>query len=585
MSRLTVLHQLMRWVSRYRLFYLAIGFVIFISTLVPVAFADLIKRMINAVYSTSAAQFWNIALLLIAVILGGILIQFVQKSLVQVISNRTTLDLQHTILGQTIGLSLRRFTAWHTGDKMQRLNDSALATQHGINEKIPAVIQQLLTLLFLLIYLSVQSWILMGGAILFAIVFPVISNVVSKNIHTWQMKFNQAKAEQDAQLLDILNGIEVMKGYGLRGLFQGKWRDMLHRTRKLELKVFFWAVFTAYIAVFGDLLGRIYIMAMGAWLIYHNQIEIGVVAAFIISYEQLTRPISAITNTWAQFQEILANGKRMLEIANPNDKQPTVAEHERFDVKGDIQLQHVSFAYQEGEEVLHDVSLTFKQGKMTALVGSSGSGKSTILKLLLGLYEADQGKIVIGSAPLEQAKLHHWRQHTSYVPQNQLVFDGTVLENIQVGSLRASLAEVVEAAKWAGADEFIAALPAKYETKIGEKGERLSGGQRQRIAIARAYLRNPEVLILDEPTSALDAHNEHMIADRLSALMNNRTVIVSAHRLATVKHADRIVVLERGHVVEQGNHEQLMQVNGRYAELVRLGEWIDVDREGERDGQ
>jgi subfamily B ATP-binding cassette protein MsbA len=236
-----------------------------------------------------------------------------------------------------------------------------------------------------------------------------------------------------------------------------------------------------------------------------------------------------------------------------------------------IHFQNVNFHYNpQDEPALKKITLTIPKGKTTAIIGPSGAGKSTLINLICRFYEATAGEIEVDGIPLRDLELSEWRNQIAIVSQDVYVFDASIRYNIAYGRLEATNAEIVEAAKLANADEFIRQLPESYDTRVGNRGLRLSGGQRQRIALARAIVRNPEILILDEATNALDSIAEHLIQDALNTLSQNRTVIVIAHRLATIEHADQIIVLQDGRLVEQGNLERLLNQNQLFAQLYRL---------------
>ena len=316
-------------------------------------------------------------------------------------------------------------------------------------------------------------------------------------------------------------------------------------------------------------------LIIGGFLALDGEIKVATYSVLLFITQRLLWPLTELGDTFDLYQRAMASFNRIFSLKN---EMPEIKngkkEFKKLDEK--ITLDNVTFAYVDNFDVLNNVDLTIKAGQTTAIVGSTGSGKSTLIKLLLRLYEINSGSINFDSANLKDLELSSLREKIGLVSQDVFLFEGTVLENIAYGDLNASESEVWNAAQKSEADEFINKLPQKENTIVGERGQKLSGGQRQRISIARAILKNPEILILDEATSSVDNETEAAIQRSLDILKQDRTVIVIAHRLSTVRNADIIYVLENGVVVESGNHESLLETNGVYAKLwsVQTGEKI-----------
>lgn len=567
--------KMLRWARKYWSSYLAVSAIVLVSSLLPVGWAEAMRRLFEAASELSvdglfATVIWFAGLFVIEQAVHIVKAWFTQR-----LSNRTTHDLQHQLLNGLLAMKLKRFTGMHTGDKLQRLNQSAVAAQEGINQRIPGLIHNGLAVLFLFIYLTALSWKLMAGALAIALLLPMLSNLFSKPIRKWQKLYNEAKANTDAHLLDQLQGAEVVRSFGLRKTFNAAWRGEFDEARRYWLRGDLFRVLTKWFVGLGYWLGEAYILGMGAWMVHQGTLEIGSIAAFLFSYERLLFPLAYMMNTWASVQDAVAHANRVYEVVDPTDRAAaapgvTRGNEENAAFNGDIMLSNVTFTYKD-QLVLDGVSAVLRRGAMTAIVGPSGGGKSTLLKLILGLYPPDSGRIQCGEIDLTGSLLNYWRKHMAYVPQDATLFDATVMENIRVGRLDADDEEVMEAARFANAHPFIDKLPDKYNTRIGERGQRLSGGERQRLALARAYIRKPDILVMDEPTSALDTVNERLMQDALKHIMQDRTVIISAHRLSTVREADCILFIEEGKVQECGTHDELIKLGGRYAALIRAG--------------
>ena len=316
-------------------------------------------------------------------------------------------------------------------------------------------------------------------------------------------------------------------------------------------------------------------LIIGGFLALDGEIKVATYSVLLFITQRLLWPLTELGDTFDLYQRAMASFNRIFSLKNetPDIKNGT-KEFNKLDKN--ITLENVTFAYVDNFDVLNNVDLTINSGQTTAIVGSTGSGKSTLIKLLLRLYEINNGSINFDSTNLKDLELSSLREKIGLVSQDVFLFEGTVLENIDYGELNASESEVWNAAQKSEADEFINKLPQKENTIVGERGQKLSGGQRQRISIARAILKNPEILILDEATSSVDNETEAAIQRSLDILKQDRTVIVIAHRLSTVRNADIIYVLENGNVVESGNHESLLEINGVYAKLwsVQTGEKI-----------
>ncbi|MDD6566561.1 ABC transporter ATP-binding protein [Parafannyhessea umbonata] len=375
----------------------------------------------------------------------------------------------------------------------------------------------------------------------------------------------------NSRVEDSLAGIRVVKGFAAEDVEKDKFRTS--NDAYLDSKVRMYRAMGTYQAGIAALMGALYtvIVCLGGWLIAKGQMQPQDLATFALYITLFTTPIDNILNFTETFQKAIAGFRRFEEVL--------VAEPDILDApgarplsvtRGAISYQGVRFSYDEGPEVLHGLDLTVEPGSTVALVGPSGGGKSTICALLPRFYDVQEGSITIDGQDVRDVTVQSLRQAIGIVQQDVYLFDGTIAENIAYGRPDATAREIREAARKANIEEFVDSLPDGFETTVGERGARLSGGQKQRIAIARVFLKDPQVLILDEATSALDNESERAVQRSLAQLSRGRTTIVIAHRLSTIKGADEIVTIDHGRVAEKGTHDELLARGGTYARYYRM---------------
>ncbi len=375
----------------------------------------------------------------------------------------------------------------------------------------------------------------------------------------------------NSRVEDSLAGIHVVKGFAAEGVEKDKFRTS--NDAYLDSKVRMYRAMGTYQAGIAALMGALYtvIVCLGGWLIARGQMQPQDLATFALYITLFTTPIDNILNFTETFQKAIAGFRRFEEmlVAEPDVKDAPGARPLAV-TRGAISYRGVHFSYDEGPEVLHGLDLTVRPGSTVALVGPSGGGKSTICALLPRFYDVRAGSVLIDGQDVRDVTVRSLRQAIGIVQQDVYLFDGTIAENIAYGRPDATADEIREAAREANIEEFVESLPDGFETMVGERGARLSGGQKQRIAIARVFLKDPQVLILDEATSALDNESERAVQRSLARLSHGRTTIVIAHRLSTIKGADEIVTIDHGRVAEKGTHDELLARGGTYARYYRM---------------
>ncbi|MDJ0623752.1 MAG: ABC transporter transmembrane domain-containing protein [Desulfocapsaceae bacterium] len=461
------------------------------------------------------------------------------------------------LLDQEIGF----FDSQKTGDLMSRINSDATVLQNTLSVNISMILRNLAATVGGLIFLFITSWqltlllfIILPPAALMAARFGGKVRKISQNV---QQSLGAASAIAD----ESLSNIRTVRSFAAEPVETGRFARALDKALAVaRSKIKLVASFTGAISLLGSL-AVILILWLGGRMVIQDELTIGTLSAFILYTMTVAISVSTLGSLWTDFMNATGASARIFQILK---RTPAILnEKGRIlnQVKGEIYLKDVRFAYPTRKEypVFGKLNLRIAEGEAVALVGKSGSGKSTIAALIQRLYEPGDGSIYIDGVDIAELSASWLRRQIGTVSQEPILMSTTIRENIAYGKPEASLQEINEAAELAYASEFIEAFPDKYETLVGERGVQLSGGQKQRIAIARAMLKDPQILILDEATSALDAESEELVRKALHNLMQGRTVIVIAHRLSTVKDTDRVVVLDHGEIVEEGSHSELLQ--------------------------
>jgi ATP-binding cassette subfamily B protein len=429
----------------------------------------------------------------------------------------------------------------------------------------------LLDLLTVFVYVGLMFWYNWKMALLVLVIVPpffLLALIATPFLRRISREIFNSYANESSYLIEVLSGIRTVKSTAVEQTVRWHWEELLQQEIK---KSFSGQVISNRLQIFSNLIESLMTTAMlwfGASLVIQNQLTIGQLVAFNMLLSNVISPFQRLTVLWNQLQEVTIAVERINDVldAEPEEDLQHQVRQTLPPIKGNIRFENVTFRYHPESDinVLENLSFEIKAGQMVALVGRSGSGKTTISKLVLGLYPPSEGKIMIDNHDITTLSLSSLRHQVGVVDQDTFLFGGTIRENISLGHPEASLERVMEAAELAGAHEFIKNLPMGYESQIGESGGMLSGGQRQRIAIARALLGDAKLLVLDEATSHLDAESERIIQNNLSKILQNRTTLIIAHRLSTVRHADLILVLDKGVLIEQGTHDELMAKKGHY---------------------
>lgn len=420
------------------------------------------------------------------------------------------------------------------------------------------------------VYLCTIDWVL--TLIIFACV-PIlvfVATILRKNMREAFMESRKSIAVINSSLESSISGIRVTKAFTNTETETDKFENgnsLFVEARRKAYKVM--ARFHSSTSFITDVFNVIVLIAGGLFL-YSGRINFGDYSTFIVSVNLFISPVMTLISFIEQYQNGVTGFERFIEIMDEKPETDKPDAKPLSEIRGDIRFENVGFAYNDSKEIINDLSLDIKKGQKIAMVGPSGGGKTTLCHLVPRFYEYESGKITIDGIDIKDVTLESLRQNIGIVQQDVFLFDGTIGENIMYGRPDATYEEMIEAAKRANIDEYVNTLPDGYDTQIGERGVKLSGGQKQRLSIARVFLKDPAILILDEATSALDNTTEILIQEALDELCKGRTTLVVAHRLSTVKNADRIVVVSDGEITEEGTHHELMELNGTYAKLYSL---------------
>ncbi|RKF03941.1 ABC-type multidrug transport system fused ATPase/permease subunit [Tenacibaculum lutimaris] len=480
-------------------------------------------------------------------------------------------DIRNDLYKKTIELPISYFSEKRKGDTMARIGTDVLEIQHSFLSILEMLVREPLTIIFTIVAMVAISFKLTIFVFIFIPISGYIISLIGKSL---KRKSDNVQKEQGyflSLLEETLGGLKVIKGFTAEKEFQQKFEGSTNRFYHFSNTLL---NRTNLASPASEFLG-IGVIAVLLWYGGRLVLEEGslqgedFIAYMGLAYNILT-PAKAISKASYNVKKGNAAAERVLEILeteNPLKDAPNAIDKKTFDT--DISIENVSFKY-EDNYILRDFSLSIPKGKMVALVGQSGSGKSTIANLLTRFYDVNKGSILLDGIDIKNIKKHSLRQLEGLVTQDSILFNDTVKNNITLGIEGKSDEEIIEAAKIANAHEFIKDLPNGYDTNIGDSGNKLSGGQKQRLSIARAVLKNPPIMILDEATSALDTESEKLVQDALEKMMQNRTSVVIAHRLSTIQKADLIVVMQKGKIVEQGTHEELISKSGTYKKLVEM---------------
>lgn len=516
-----------------------------------------------------------ISLLVVVMFFMKNLFRYLAMYFMSPIRNGVVRDLRNSMYDKILTLPFSYFSNERKGDLMARMTSDVQEIEWSIMQSLEVIFREPVTVLLFLSTMVLMSPQLSLFVFILLPVAGLLIGQLGKSLRRTSSKSQAQMGTLVSNIEETLGGLRIIRSFTAEAFSSDRFKQVNDRYRKLMIRLYRKRDLSSPMSEFLGAVVLVTVMYFGGQLVLGsaNALEPSVFIAFIAIFSQLIPPAKAFTEAYSNVQKGLASAERINRILDAEDTirdTPDARELKSFNHA--VTYESVSFAYlrDTGGWVLRDIRLTLEKGKTIALVGQSGSGKTTLADLLPRFYDIEIGSIRIDGHDIREIKLKDLRSLMGIVSQESILFNDTVFNNIAFGMPEASEASVIEAARIAHAHEFIMQLPEGYQTNIGDRGGKLSGGQRQRISIARAVLKNPPILILDEATSALDTESERLVQDALTRLMENRTTLVIAHRLSTIQHADEIIVMQQGEIIERGKHHELLARQGAYKRLYDL---------------
>ncbi|MBQ6940284.1 MAG: ABC transporter ATP-binding protein [Alistipes sp.] len=537
-------------------------------------FTAILSYLYTLVFGESYTAVKFLALLGIVTIMMNFLsnlFRYAAAMTVESLRVNTIQRMRDDMFSHVINLNVGFFSNQRKGDIMSKITQDVMVVQYCITNTLQVAFRDPFLIVGYLVLMIGISWQLSLFAILFLPIVGVVIGRVVKRLRHPAMRSQERMGELVSVLDESLSGIKIVKGYNASRFLADKFKQINQSLSDLLISMARRQQLASPMSEFMGISAVAIILVFGGLLVGEGLIGGAGFIAFIAAFSQITRPLRSFIDQFANINQGVAAGERIFALLDAEGEVKDAPDAKEFEgLKESIELRDVRFSYDGSRDVIDGINLKLRKGETIALVGASGGGKSTLSELVPRFYDVTAGEVLFDGVNVKEYKQESLRARMSIVAQETVLFNDSIEGNILMGRPSATHEEVVEASKVANAHSFVMESPEGYNTNIGDRGAKLSGGQRQRISIARAVLKNPEILILDEATSALDTESEKLVQDALTNLLKGRTSIVIAHRLSTIYNADRIFVIDKGKIVEEGTHTQLLAKEGVYAHLIAM---------------